>query len=73
MTPGNLNGVETCAVCGRDAEGDRWFCHFYNGDERVTLCSTGCAEHYLHSPRNALAWHVMEPGATADELPVHTY
>jgi hypothetical protein len=42
---------EVCAVCGEKAEGDRWFCHFYNGQNRVTLCSPACAETFLHRPQ----------------------
>jgi hypothetical protein len=41
---------EVCAVCGKDAEGDRWFCHFYGEHSRVTLCSPACAEIFLHRP-----------------------
>ena len=41
---------EVCAVCGKVADGDRWFCHFYGEHSRVTLCSPACAEIYLHRP-----------------------
>ena len=40
---------ERCAVCGKDADGDRWFCHFYGGQKRITLCSPKCAEKYMRS------------------------
>lgn len=43
---------ERCAVCGKEANGDRWFCHIYGDQGRVTLCSPACAEVYLHRTKN---------------------
>jgi predicted nucleic acid-binding Zn ribbon protein len=42
--------TEFCAVCGKDANGDRWFCHFYREQERDTFCSPACAEIFLQRP-----------------------
>jgi hypothetical protein len=46
----DLNAGECCAVCGKDANLAGWFCHFYQEQNRVTLCSPACAEFYLHHP-----------------------
>ena len=50
ITPMNQDLAESefCAVCGKDANGDRWFCHFYTDERHDTLCSPACAEVFLH-------------------------
>ena len=50
MISEDFGDQERCAVCGKEANGDRWFCHFYGEHGRVTLCSPACAEVYLHPP-----------------------
>ena len=44
----DLTGGETCAICGRDLNDGRVFCHFYSSGSRVSLCSPKCAESYQH-------------------------
>lgn len=45
-----IDHAEVCAICGKDAHSEPSFCHFYQVDRRVTLCSPACAERYLHLP-----------------------
>jgi len=42
--------AEFCVVCKKEADGDRWFCHFYTDRSRDTFCSPACAEVFLHRP-----------------------
>lgn len=41
---------ETCAGCGRVAEGGRPFCHFYPDGRIISFCSPACAETFLELP-----------------------
>ena len=44
---------EFCAVCGRAADGEHCFCHFYEERGRMTFCSPRCADSYLHQAGEA--------------------
>jgi hypothetical protein len=64
---------ESCAICGKAADGDRWFCHFYEEKGRVTLCSPGCAELFLHRPvgeTNGNGWGTSDASNSWDRAEV---
>lgn len=44
------NGVETCRVCGKSADGDRGFTHIYHGGRRFAVCCPLCTQMFQRAP-----------------------
>lgn len=44
------NGVETCTVCGKSADGNRDFTHLYHGGRRFPLCCPLCVQMFQRAP-----------------------
>lgn len=47
-----LEESERCAMCGRDEAVHPAYCHFYQRDQRIALCSPECAERFLFNAAN---------------------
>jgi hypothetical protein len=54
-TIGYQNDVPTCAVCGKNVEGDRGFARINHGSVMLNLCCPLCLDTFQHDPEPYLA------------------